>query len=191
MNRRTFQLEISALLGGSILLPLNSCKTADHPKIDLSTYDIAEVGISTLRKLIDERQISIKDLTQLYLDRIQAIDVNGPALNSIIYVNPNAIERAETLDSQMKNKKAKGPLFGIPVILKDNIDTSDMPTTAGSRALDGSYPPRDAHITQLLRDAGAVIIAKANLSEWANFRGESSTSAVSYTHLTLPTIYSV
>ena len=176
MNRRTFQLEISALLGGSILLPLSSCKTADHPKIDLSTYDIAEVGISTLRRLIDERQISIKDLTQLYLDRIQAIDINGPALNSIIHVNPNAIERAEALDSQVKNKKAKGPLFGIPVILKDNIDTADMPTTAGSRALDGSFPPRDAHITKLLRDAGAVIIAKANLSEWANFRGESSTS---------------
>ena len=176
MNRRTFQLQLSTLVGGGIILPLASCKPAQADKIDITTYDIAEVGISTLRKLIDEQQISIKDLTQLYLDRIQAIDVNGPALNSIIYVNPNALERAEALDNQMKNKKTKGPLFGIPVILKDNIDTADMPTTAGSRALDGSYPPRDAHITQLLRDAGAVIIAKANLSEWANFRGESSTS---------------
>lgn len=175
MNRRTFQLELSTLIGGSLVLSFASCKTAEGSKIDVSTYDIAEVGIPTLRELIDERQISIKDLTQLYLDRIQAIDVDGPGLNSIIHVNANALKRAEQLDKEL-NSNSGSPLYGIPVILKDNIDTADMPTTAGSRALDGSYPLQDAHITKLLREAGAVIIAKANLSEWANFRGENSTS---------------
>ena len=175
MNRRIFQKELGALIGGTIVLPLVACKTSDGTKIDVSTYDITEVGIATLRKLIDERQISIRDLTQLYLDRIQAIDVNGPALNSIIHVNANALKRAEQLDKEL-DKKGASALYGIPVILKDNIDTADMPTTAGSRVLDGSYPPQDAHITKLLREAGAVILAKANLSEWANFRGENSTS---------------
>ena len=151
MNRRTFQAELSALVGGTILLPIAACKTPEGPKIDVSTYDIGEVGIASLRALIDGQQISIRDLTQLYLNRIQAIDVEGPALNSIIHVNPKALERAEQLDKELASKKGTSALYGIPVILKDNTDTSDMPTTAGSRALDGSYPLQDAHITKLLR----------------------------------------
>lgn len=175
MDRRTFNTSIATLTSGATLLPFFSCKSSSE-SLDISTFDISEKSIATLRALIDERRISIKDLTQLYLNRIEEIDKKGPTLNSIIHVNPNAISRAETLDHELNNKKAKGPLFGIPVILKDNIDTADMPTTAGSRVLAGSYPPQDAHITTLLRQAGAVILAKANLSEWANFRGKNSTS---------------
>jgi amidase len=114
---------------------------------------------------------------QAYINRINEIDKNGPLLNSIIEVNPDAIKIAEQLDKEMKAGKIRGPLHGIPVILKDNIDTKDkMSTTAGSRALKGSHPLQDSYIAKLLKDAGAIIIAKANLSEWANFRGELSSS---------------
>ncbi len=175
MNRRNFNRLVAAITGECLVLPFYSCKGTPEG-IDPRTFDISEVGVETLRAMIDQRQISITQLTQLYLKRIKEIDQNGPKLNSIIYINANSIKRAESLDRQLNNKKLKGPLFGIPIILKDNIDTSDMPTTAGSRVLDNSYPPDDAHITKLLRQAGAIILGKANLSEWANFRGEDSTS---------------
>ena len=110
-------------------------------------------------------------------DRIKEIDKNGPGLNSIIQINPDAIQIAEELDAEMKQGKVRGPLHGIPVVLKDNIDTHDnMATTGGSKALMNSYPLKDSYIAKQLRDAGAVIIGKANLSEWANFRGQLSTS---------------
>ena len=120
---------------------------------------------------------TIKEVVQAYLDRIEEIDNNGPTLNSMIQINPEAIQIAEMLDKEMSEGKIRGPLHGIPIVLKDNIDTHDqMATTAGSRALMNSYPLKDSFIAKQLKDAGAIIIGKANLSEWANFRGELSSS---------------
>lgn len=107
----------------------------------------------------------------MYINRIEAIDDNGPELNSVIVVNPDALAIADSLDRELAAGKSRGPLHGIPVLLKDNIDTHDkMPTTAGSRVLKDSYPPRDSWVAEKLRDAGAVILGKANLSEWAKRR---------------------
>ncbi|MGE3983951.1 MAG: amidase [Dehalococcoidia bacterium] len=116
-------------------------------------------------------------LVSMYLDRIEMLDRSGPRLNSIIELNPDALEIADQLDAERKASGPRGPLHGIPVVVKDNLDTGDkMMTTAGSLALQGNYAPRDSHAVKLLRDAGAVILAKANLSEWANYRSTRSTS---------------
>ncbi len=140
-------------------------------------FRFLEQDIGQIQKGYNDGNYTIKELVQAYLDRIEGIDKNGPAINSIIQVNPDALKIAEELDNEMSEGKLRGPLHGIPIILKDNIDTHDgMATTAGSRALMNSYPLKDSYIAKLLRDAGAVIIGKANLSEWANFRGELSSS---------------
>jgi amidase len=118
-----------------------------------------------------------RSLTEKYLSRIEEIDRRGPALNSVIEVNPDALTIAESLDRERKQKGARSPLHGIPVLIKDNIDTADrMMTTAGSLALVGAKPLRDAFVAERLRAAGAVILGKTNLSEWANFRSTHSTS---------------
>jgi len=138
--------------------------------------DLEEVTISELQAGYESGTYSISDVTQAYLDRIKAVDQQGPGLNSMIYVNPDAKKRAEMLDKELANGTNRGPLYGIPIVLKDNVDTKDMPTTAGARALEGSIPPDDAFITQKLREAGAVILGKSNLSEWANFHSSFSSS---------------
>jgi amidase len=116
-------------------------------------------------------------VVNIYLDRIKEIDRNGPKLNSIIDINPDALLIAEELDSELAAGKSRGPLHGVPVILKDNIDTHDrMPTTAGATILSNSFPITDSYVARKLRDAGAVIIGKSNLSEWANFRSMMSSS---------------
>jgi len=174
MDRRQFNQRLGLLSSGAVILPwLSACKEKEANRTAL---DITEISVSTLRDVIDGKQYKIVEIVQLYLDRIEAIDKSGPAINSIIHVNQNALSVAEKLDKELSEGRPRGPLHGIPVILKDNIDTEDMPTTAGSRALEGSYPPVDAEVTRLLREAGAIILAKANLSEWANFRGEDSSS---------------
>jgi len=138
---------------------------------------IEEMTISRLRKGYEEGNFSVTDVVRTYLDRINQIDMSGPELNSIIIVNPDALTIAEELDREMKAGKFRSPMHGIPVILKDNIDTGDsMPTTAGSNALADSFAKNDSFIAKKLRESGAVIIAKANLSEWANFRAETSSS---------------
>ena len=120
---------------------------------------------------------SARSIAEKYLERIEEIDKRGPAINSVIEINPEAIEIADALDRERKAKGARSPLHGIPVLIKDNIDTADrMTTTAGSLALEGSRPPKDAFIAARLREAGAVILGKTNLSEWANFRSTHSTS---------------
>lgn len=140
-------------------------------------FSFLETDITQVQQGYKEGSYTIKEVVQAYLDRIEEIDKNGPSINSIIAVNPDAIKIAEQLDKELSEGKTRGPLHGIPVILKDNIDTHDkMPTTAGSRALMNSHPLTDSPIATQLRAAGAIIIAKANLSEWANFRGELSTS---------------
>ena len=140
-------------------------------------FGFQEHSIPQLQQGYKEGAYTIKEVVQAYLDRIDAIDNNGPTLNSIIQLNPDAIQIAEALDKEMQEGKTRGPLHGIPIVLKDNIDTADkMTTTAGSRALVGSHPLKDSHMAKQLRKAGAIIIGKANLSEWANFRGQLSTS---------------
>lgn len=138
---------------------------------------LPEWTISELRQKLDSGEITARQLAELYLGRIAAIDKNGPHVNSVIELNPDALEIASTLDAERKKKKARGPLHGIPILLKDNIDTHDrMQTTAGSLALEGNFAAKDAFIVKQLRKAGAVILGKTNLSEWANFRGKRSVS---------------
>ena len=116
-------------------------------------------------------------MVQAYLDRIEAIDANGPQLNSIIELNPDALDIAAKLDEEMQTDNLRGPMHGIPVILKDNIDTHDkMHTTAGSRVMIGSQPLQDSWVAKQLKASGAVILGKANLSEWANFHSSFSSS---------------
>ncbi|MDP9354583.1 MAG: amidase [Chloroflexota bacterium] len=139
--------------------------------------ELEEATIADLRGALDTRQLSVRELAEMYLARIEAIDQDGPRLNSIIEVNPEALSIAETLDAELGSTGARGPLHGIPVVIKDNIDTADqMLTTAGSLALVGSRPRQDAFVAQRLREAGAVLLGKTNLTEWANFRSIHSAS---------------
>jgi amidase len=136
-----------------------------------------EKDIDTLQALMSSGELSAVELVQFYLDRIERLDRNGPKLNSVIEINPEALEIAAGLDAERRAKGPRGPMHGIPVILKANIDTADkMETTAGSLALKGHVPPTDAFIVKRLRSAGAIILGKANLSEWANFRSTHSSS---------------
>ena len=136
-----------------------------------------EYTISEIQKLMEVGKLTAKLLTKKYLTRINKIDKKGMKLNSTIELNPEALQIAEFLDEERKNKHIRSPLHGIPVLIKDNITTADkMMTTAGSLALDGYQAPRDAFIVQRLRKAGAIILGKTNLSEWANFRSIHSTS---------------
>ena len=140
-------------------------------------FDLEEATVADLQKRMDEGKETARSLVEKYLARIDAIDRQGPALRSLIETNPDALSIAERLDIERKNRGARGPLHGIPILIKDNIATADrMMTTAGSLALAGSVPPNDATIVARLRDAGAVILGKTNLSEWANFRSTHSSS---------------
>ena len=133
--------------------------------------------IKDLQKGYESGKYTVAEVVQTYIDRINELDDNGPELNSIIIVNPDALTIAEELDRELNEGKSRGPMHGVPVILKDNIDTHDkMPATAGATALRNSYPDKDSFIAKKLREAGAVILGKANLSEWANFRAEVSSS---------------
>jgi amidase len=140
-------------------------------------FEFDEATIFDLQARMKAGEISARSLTQAYLDRINEIDKSGPAINSVIEVNPDAVSIAEALDRERKEKGPRGPMHGIPVLIKDNIDTADnMQTTAGSLALVGSKPAQDSGVARKLREAGAVILGKTNLSEWANIRSSHSTS---------------
>ncbi|MEZ4422136.1 MAG: amidase [Gemmatimonadota bacterium] len=140
-------------------------------------FELDEVTVDQLQRAMDSGERSARSITQLYLERIEALDRQGPELGSVIEVNPEALEIAEALDAERRERGPRGPLHGVPVALKDNIDTHDrMTTTAGSLALEGSIAPRDAFIVERLRAAGAIVLAKLNMSEWAYFRGERATS---------------
>ncbi len=136
-----------------------------------------ERSIAELSASMASGELTCRALTESYLERIEVLDSGGPRLNAIIELNPQALELAETLDAERKAGKLRGPLHGVPVMLKDNIDTHDrMQTTSGSLALEGHYAARDAFLVERLRAAGALILGKTNLSEWANFRGSPSVS---------------
>src|SRR3954469_5867776 len=138
---------------------------------------LAEATIDELQAGMANHSQTAVSVAKAYLRRIHEIDRSGPALNSVIELNPDALKTARDLDLERKSRDPRGPMHGIPVLLKDNIDTHDrMMTTAGSLALLGSIAPRDSFIAKKLREAGAVIIGKTNLSEWANFRGNRSSS---------------
>lgn len=158
---------------------LVACTSKLTPELSEEELDKLIIGadIQSLSSAIADHQITIPQLTNFYLKRIQAIDKEGPGLNAVLAINPDALAIAESLQKELEAGKSRGPLHGIPVLIKDNIDTHDqMPTTAGSRALAASYPLDDAFIVKKLRESGAIILGKTNLSEWANFRGEKSSS---------------
>ncbi len=159
----------------TIIIIIKACKPAVE-YIEPATW-LEEMTIRELQQGYKEGKFSVKEVVAAYIERISLIDMDGPALNSIIVVNPDALQIAEELDREMAAGKPAGILFGVPLVLKDNIDTGDkMPTTAGSNALRNSFAASDSYIANKLREAGAVIIAKANLSEWANFRAMVSSS---------------
>ncbi len=140
-------------------------------------FPIEEAAIADLQASMDSGEASSESIVRLYLKRIKKIDSGDGGLNAVLQVNPDALAIARALDKERKAKGPRGPMHGIPLLLKDNIDTADqMETTAGSLALLGSKPARDAFVVKLLRAAGAVILGKANMSEWANFRSENSSS---------------
>src|SRR5829696_2173771 len=142
-----------------------------------STFDLEEATLADLQARMTAGKETARSLVEKYTARIAQLDRQGPALRSVIELNPDAITIADQLDAERKQKGARGPLHGIPILIKDNIATNDrMMTTAGSLALEGVRPPRDAFIVSQLRAAGAVILGKSNLSEWANFRSTHSTS---------------
>jgi amidase len=173
MNRRDFiriGMAGTALLGGEAMAaPAASRKKAG--------FTIVEASVADLQAAMQSGKATSVSLVKAYLARIKAIDKSGPRINSMIELNPDALAIAAALDKERKAKGPRGPLHGIPVVLKDNIATADkMQTTAGSLALVGVKPPRDAFLVTRLRDAGAVILGKTNLSEWANLRSTRSTS---------------
>ena len=167
MQRRDF-VELMLLTGGSAM----TTNATPAP-----AFDVTEKTVAQLQAAMVSGKTTAQQLVRLYLARIASLDKEGPRLNSIIELNPDALTIASALDAERKATGTRGPLHGIPVLLKDNIATADkMQTTAGSLALVGMKPPRDAALVARLREAGAVILGKTNLSEWANMRSTRSTS---------------
>ncbi len=147
------------------------------PPVALPDFDLEEATFADLQKRMAAGSETARSLAEKYLARIEALDRQGPMLRSVLETNPDAIAIAESLDAERKAGKVRGPLHGIPILLKDNISTADRnTTTAGSLALEGCIPASDAFVAKRLREAGAVLLGKANLSEWANFRSTHSTS---------------
>jgi len=180
MNRRTFVRK--GVIGGaglaSVSLAISETSIASSSATLLPpAFELDELTIADLQSGMTSGKYTAHSLARKYLDRIDDIDKHEPAINSIIELNPDALSIATELDKERRAKGARGPLHGIPVLIKDNIDTHDrMTTTAGSLALGGSIPLQDSFVAKKLRDAGAVILGKTNLSEWANFRSSHSTS---------------
>lgn len=171
MERRDF-LHRAALVGGAVLAARRV-----HAQPTSAAFSVEETSVASLQEAMSRGHTTARGVTEAYLQRIAAIDRSGPRLNSVIEVNPDALEIAEHLDRERASGAVRGPLHGIPVLIKDNIDTADrMKTTAGSLALVDARPRQDAFIVERLRASGAVLLGKTNLSEWANFRSSKSTS---------------
>jgi amidase len=174
----------TSLMGGVAAAAATAVKpTTTHafersaPPRPEQVFEFDELTIADLQDAVKSGKHSARSITEQYLARIEQIDKQGPAINSVIELNPDALAIADALDKERKDKGVRGPLHGIPVLIKDNIDTADkMMTTAGSLALWGSKPSKDSTVAQKLREAGAVILGKTNLSEWANIRSGHSTS---------------
>ena len=178
-QRRNFLRNTAlAAVSGAILPALAGTRqvvAASAPEI--KPFELDEITIADLQAGMSSGKFSARSITEKYLARIEEIDKQGPALKSVIEVNPEALAIADALDKERKQSHVRGPMHGIPVLLKDNIDTADaMQTTAGSLALLGSKPTRDSFVAQKLRESGAIILGKTNLSEWANIRSSHSSS---------------
>lgn len=177
MERRTF-FKTTALSGSALAITgLAACTTAtknQQEAHDFTSFDLNEITIDELQQKMNIGELTAEKICQKYLDRIKVVD---PHLKAVIELNPDALVIARSLDEERKNGKVRGSLHGIPVMIKDNIDTGDkMQTTAGSLAMEGNVVTEDAFIVKKLRDAGAVLLGKTNLSEWANFRSNNSSS---------------
>jgi amidase len=180
MERRTL-LKLTAAGAAAIVHAAGRNDAAAQPApasaAGAPPFELAEMTIADLQASMQSGARTSVSIAQAYLTRIDAIDRQGPAINAIIELNPDALAIAEALDRERRDKGPRGPLHGIPVVLKDNIDSADrMRTSAGSLALGESIAARDAFIVERLRAAGCVLLGKTNLSEWANFRGARSTS---------------
>jgi amidase len=169
----------AAVAAGPVLQPTFGAtrESTGAAAAEVPAFELDEITIGELQDGMKSGKYSSRSITEKYLARIAAIDKSGPRVNSVIEKNPDALEIAEALDKERKEKGPRGPLHGIPVLIKDNIATADkMQTTAGSLALVGSKPPADSFVAKKLREAGAVILGKTNLSEWANIRSNHSVS---------------
>ena len=183
-RRKFIQGSLLAGASAAVLIPRPSLgesspniSPAFETKSSAGSFELDEITVAELQEGMTSGRFTAHSITEKYLARMDAIDKHGPAINSVIEVNPDALGIAKELDKERKQKHLRGPLHGIPILIKDNIDTSDrMMTTAGSLALVGSKPPKDSKVAQKLREAGAVILGKTNLSEWANIRSNQSTS---------------
>lgn len=176
-RRGFFKLSVA---GSAAMAAAPSARAGDAPPPSgpaIRSFDLEETTIAALQQAMKSGRLTAHSVTEKYLARIEELDRRGPALHAIIEINPDALAIARALDRERKAKGPRGPLHGIPVLVKDNIGTADrMTTTAGSYALEGSVPMRDSFVAAQLRKAGAIILGKANLSEWANFRSDHSTS---------------
>ncbi|MFZ0860644.1 MAG: amidase [Candidatus Sulfotelmatobacter sp.] len=181
-NRRSFLQTALTTSAAAVLYPALSTgreisSSPVPPSVDFEPFELDEITIPELQDGMKSGKFTARSLVDKYRERIDETDQRGPAVNAVIEVNPDALSIADALDQERKAKGPRGPLHGIPVLIKDNIDTADrMMTTAGSLALIGSKPPKDSFVAQKLRAAGAVILGKTNLSEWANIRSSHSTS---------------
>jgi amidase len=180
MDRRRF-LGAGAMAGAAQLVPVKAraqgAGAAAVPPATAPPFEFEEATVESLQRRMQSGALTARALTEACLARIAAVDRQGPALRHVIETNPDALAIARSLDEERAAKGARSPLHGIPVLLKDNVDTADrMTTTAGSQAMAGSIPERDAFLAQRLRAAGAVLLGKANMSEWANIRSTRSSS---------------
>ena len=180
MDRRNF-LSVSALAGMAAARKKKKAQAqpaaAQPNRVQVAAGVLDEIGVPELQSRQRQKLLTSERMTEIYLARIEAIDRGGPALRSVIEINPDALAIARALDAEFKTKGARTPLHGMPVLIKDNIDTGDkMQTTAGSLALVGKPASADSWVAARLRTAGAVILGKTNLSEWANFRSMHSVS---------------
>src|SRR5574341_1345240 len=181
MNRRSFVRRSIAGAAGAAVASVSVRARSESREVtnsaSLAEFELDELTIADLQSGMSSGKYSAHALTKKYLGRIDDLDKRGPAINSLIELNPDALAIATEMDRERKAGRVRGPLHGIPVLVKDNIDTHDrMMTTAGSLALEGSIAPQDSTVAKKLREAGAVIIGKTNLSEWANFRSSHSSS---------------
>ncbi len=180
VDRRTFlgsglAAGIAGAIGSSPLRAAGAGKRL--PCFTAPDFELQEATIADLQAKVESGEYTARSLAEAYLERIEALDRDGPELRAVLEPNPDALEIADDLDAERRAGNVRGPLHGIPVLLKDNIDTADrLQTTAGSLALLGTTPARDAFVVGRLREAGAVILGKTNLSEWANFRSTASSS---------------
>ena len=183
LNRRRFLT--SEMLAGMAAAALPSlsgpagiaASVTSKERAPVKPFEFDEVTVAKLQQEMQSGRLTARSITEKYLARIEQVDKHGPAVNSVIELNPDALAIAEELDRERKAKRLRGPLHGIPVLIKDNIATRDrMMTTAGSLALVGARAVKDAFVAKQLREAGALILGKANLSEWANIRSSHSTS---------------